>query len=75
MQNSTDVATSDFAKKKNDLGNLRPGVHKLDIEKLKNIVVLNNFKSDVAKNEAVKNTEYNKLVKKSIILILLILVI
>ena len=83
------VGTSDFAKK-TDLTNLKPDVDKLHTDKLSNLKIkvdkldigklettavdLSKL-SNVVKNDAVKNTEYNELVKKVMILMRLILVI
>ena len=50
LRNAAHVDTSDFAKKKTDLANLKSDVHKLDIDKLKNASSgLSNLKSKVDK--------------------------
>ena len=72
IKNITHVDTSNFALKTIS-ANLKTKVDKLDIEKL--VPIHNDLSklSNVVKNEAVKKTEYNKLVTKVIILILMIL--
>ena len=51
LKNATGVGTSDFAKK-TDLANLKSDVHKLDIDKVKNVPTdLSNLKSKVDKLE------------------------
>ena len=57
------VDVSSFALKSN-LASLKTEVDKLDIDKLVPIPVDLIKLSDVVKNDIVKNTEYNKLVKK-----------
>ena len=63
LKNVTHVDVSSFASKTN-LASLKTEVDELDIAKLtaasNDLAKLNN----VAKNDAVKNTEYNKLVTK-----------
>ena len=50
LKSATGVDTSDFAKKKPGLANLKSGVDKLDIDKLKNVPTsLSNLKSKVDK--------------------------
>ena len=56
------------------LSSLEHKVDKLDNGKLETTPVDSSKLSDIVKYEVVKNTEYNKLVKKLIIFILLILV-
>ena len=47
-----------------NLSNLKSKVYKLDIDKLVHILVNLSKLSDVVKNDVVKKTEYNELVKK-----------
>ena len=61
IKNITHIDTSSFALKTN-LGNLKSEVDKLDIDKLKPVSTDLSKLSDVVKNDAVKKTDYNKLV-------------
>ena len=63
IKNFTHVDTSGFALKTN-LANLKTEVVKLDTGKLKTIPVDLSKLSNVVKIEAIKKTEYNKLVNK-----------
>ena len=77
LKNATRLETTPFAKK-TDLTNLKSDVDKLDIDELKNLPFgLSSLKnkvdkldvdlsklSDVVKNDVVKKTEYNDLIKK-----------
>ena len=58
----------------NNVSNLKSKVDKLDIGKLETTQVDLSKLSNVVKNNIVKNAEYNELVKKLKILVLLILV-
>ena len=61
IRNITHIDTSSFALKTN-LANLKSEVDKIDIDKLKPIPTDLSKLSDVAKNDVVKKTDYNKLV-------------
>ena len=61
IKNITHIESSSFALKTN-LGNLKSEVDKLDIDKLKPVSTDLSKLSDVVKNDAVKKTDYNKLV-------------
>ena len=61
LKNATYIDVSSFASKTN-LTNLKTEVHKLDIAKLKPLPDDLAKLSNVVKNDAVKKTEYNKLV-------------
>ena len=63
IKNITHVDTSSFALKAN-LANLKSEVDKLDVDKLVPIPVDLSKLSDLAKNDVVKKTDYNKLVTK-----------
>ena len=63
INNITHVDTSSFALKTN-LANLKSEVDKLDIDKLGTVPVDLSKLSNVAKNDVVKNTVYDKLVAK-----------
>ena len=63
IKNITHVDTSGFALKTN-LANLKSEVDKLDVDKLKHIPTDLSKLSDVVKDDAVKKTDYNKLVTK-----------
>ena len=63
INNITHVDTSCFALKTN-LANLKTEVDKLDIDKLVPVPLDLSKLSNVVKNDAVKKTEYNKLVTK-----------
>ena len=63
IKNITHVDTSSFALKKK-LANLKTEVDKLDIGKLANVPVDLNKLNNVAKNDVVKKTVYDKLVAK-----------
>ena len=62
LKNAINVDTSQFAKKA-DFATLKSDIDKLDIGKLKTAPVDLNKLSDIVKNEAVKKTEYDELVK------------
>ena len=59
----------------NDLSNLISKVDKLDIGKLETSPVDLSKLSNVVKNNVAKNTEYDELIEKFVILILLVLMI
>ena len=63
IKNITHIDTSSFALKTN-LANLKSEVDKLDVDKLKPVPTDLSKLSDVVKNDAVKTTDYNKLVTK-----------
>ena len=63
LKNVTHVDTSSFALKGN-LANLKTEFDKLDIDKLEPVPVDVSKLSDVAKNDVVKKTVYDKLVAK-----------
>ena len=63
LKNVTHVDTSSFALKWN-LANLKTEFDKLDIDKLEPVPVDVSKLSDVAKNDVVKKTVYDKLVAK-----------
>ena len=63
LKNVTHVDTSSFALKGN-LANLKTEFDKLDIDKLGPVPVDVSKLSDVAKNDVVKKTVYDKLVAK-----------
>ena len=63
LKNVLYVDVSSFALKSN-LASLKTEVDKLDIDKLVPIPVDLSKLSDVVKNDVVKKTEYNKLVRK-----------
>ena len=63
IKNVSHVDTSSFALKTN-LANLKREVYKLDIDKLKPVPIDLSKLSNVAKNDVVKKTDYNKLVTK-----------
>ena len=63
IKNITHVDTSSFALKTN-VANLKTKVDKLDIDNLKPVPTDLSKLSDVVKNDAVKKTDYNKLVTK-----------
>ena len=64
LKNVTHVDVSIFASKTN-LASLKNKVHKIDADKLKTVVPVDLAKlSNVVKNDAVKNTEYNTLKTK-----------
>ena len=63
LKNVLHVDVSSFALKSN-LASLKTEVDKLDIDKLVPIPVDLSKLSDVVKNDVVKKTEYNKLVRK-----------
>ena len=63
IKNITQVDTSRFALKTN-LGNLKTGVDKLDIDKLATVPVDFSKLGNVVKNYVVKKTVYDKLVAK-----------
>ena len=64
LKNATDVDTSKFAKQV-DLASLKSEVDILDITKLETTPFDLSKLSDVVKNEVVKETVYDELVKKS----------
>ena len=64
LKNATDVDTSKFAKQV-DLASLKSEVDILDITKLETAPFDLSKLSDVVKNEVVKETVYDELVKKS----------
>ena len=72
IKNITHVDTSSFVLKTN-LANLKSEVDKLDVDKLKPIPTDLSKLSNVVKNDVVKKTDYNKLVAKVIMLILVVL--
>ena len=56
LRNAAHVDTSDFAKKKTDLANLKSDVHKLDIDKLKDVTSnLSNLKVKLDKFDVDKS--------------------
>ena len=61
LKNVTNVDVSSFASKTN-LASLKTDVDKLDIDKLKAVSTDFSKLSNVVKNDAVKKTEYDKLV-------------
>ena len=63
LKNATSVDTSDLAKMVN-LANLKSEVYNLDIGKLQTTHVDLSRLSDVVKNEVVKKTVHDELVKK-----------
>ena len=63
IKNITHIDTSSFALKTN-LANLKSEIDKLDVDKLKPIATYVSQLSDVVKNDAVRKTDYNKLVTK-----------
>ena len=63
LKNVTGVDTSKFAKKVY-LASLKPEIEKLDICKLETTPINLSKLSDVVKNEVVKKTVYDELVKK-----------
>ena len=63
IKNISHVDTSSFASKSN-LASLKTEVDKLDIDKLKPVLVDLSKLSDVVRNDVVKKTVYNKLVAK-----------
>ena len=63
IKNISHVDTSSFALKAN-LGNLKTGVDKLDIDKLVPVPVDLSKLSDVVKNNVVKKTDYNAKITK-----------
>ena len=63
IKNITHVDSSSFALKTN-VANLKTKVDKLDIDNLKSVPTDLSKLSDVVKNDAVKKTDYNKLVTK-----------
>ena len=63
IKNITHVDTSSFALKTN-VANLKTEVDKLDIDKLAPVPTDLSKLSDVVKKDAVKKTDYNKLVAK-----------
>ena len=63
LKNATDVDVSEFAKK-TDLASLKPKIDKLDIDELEIFPVDISKLSNVVKNEVVKKTLYDELVKK-----------
>ena len=64
LKNATGVDTFEFAKKV-DLASLKSEIDKLDIGKLETTSVDLSKLSDAVKNEVVKKTVYDELVKKS----------
>ena len=64
LKNATTVDTSQFAKK-DELGNLKSDVDELDVHKLKATPGDLRKLINVVKNEVVKKTKCNELVKKS----------
>ena len=62
LKNAINVDTPQFAEKA-DFATLKSDIDKLDIGKLKTAPVDLNKLSDIVKNEAVKKTEYDELVK------------
>ena len=63
LKNATGVDTFEFAKKV-DLASLKSEIDKLDIGKLETTSVDLSKLSDAVKNEVVRNTLYDELVKK-----------
>ena len=63
LKNVTHVDVSNFLSKTNLTG-LKTEVDKIDVDKLKTVPVDLAKLSNVVKNDAVKKTEYNKLVRK-----------
>ena len=63
IKNISHVDTSSFASKSN-LASLKTEVDKLDIDKLKPVLVDLSKLSDVVRNDVVKKTVYDKLVAK-----------
>ena len=63
LKNATGVDRSIFSNKA-DLASLKVEINKLDIDKLETTPVDLNKLSDVLKNQFLKNTVYDKLVKK-----------
>ena len=64
LKNAAGVDTFEFAKKV-DLASLKSEIDKLDIGKLETTSVDLSKLSDAVKNEVVKKTVYDELVKKS----------
>ena len=62
LKNAINFDTSRFAKKA-DFATLKSDIDKLDIGKLETAPVDLNKLSDIVKNQAVKKTEYDELVK------------
>ena len=69
IKNITHFDTSNFTLKIN-LANLKTEVYKLDSGKLKTFSVDLGKLTNVVKNDVAKKTEYNKLVNKQMVLIL-----
>ena len=63
LENATGVDTSTFVKKV-DLASLISEIDQLDIDKLETTPVNLSKLSDIVKNEVVKDTKYDELVKK-----------
>ena len=63
LKSMAHVNVSSFASKSN-LGSLKTEVHKIDVDKLKTVLVDLAKLSNVVKNDAVKKTEYKELVTK-----------
>ena len=63
IKNIANMDTLNFALK-TDIANLKNEVDTLDTDKLKTVPVDLSILSNVAKNEVIKKTEYNKLVDK-----------
>ena len=63
LKNMAHVNVSSFASKSN-LGSLKTEVHKIDVDKLKTVLVDLAKLSNVVKNDVVKKTEYKELVTK-----------
>ena len=63
LKNVTHVDVSSFASKTN-LASLQTEIHKIDADKLKTVPVDLVKLSNIVKNDVVKKTDYNKLVKK-----------
>ena len=63
LKNVTHINVSSFVSKTN-LARLKTEVDKIDVDKLKTVPVDLTKLSNVVKNDAVKNTEYNKLFTK-----------
>ena len=61
LKNTTGADTSKLAAK-SDLANLKPSVYEIDVDKLKTVPVDLSKLSNVAKNEVIKKTVYDKLV-------------
>ena len=62
LKNAINVDTSQFVKKA-DFATLKSDIDKLDISKLETAPVDLNKLSDIVKNQAVKKTEHDELVK------------